>query len=363
VPRVGERIRDGEIFGLIERYRSRFNLLGLSRRRAKPVWQVARAGREPEERDMAEDWTGWIDFKVTEASVYHVASSTCAPNEQGHGTILGHAILSRRDQDAEIRQEFSLELDIRGQSASEARAKREEDWSSLLKDVSDDVIGIIFRGDEQGNRRGYLWVSPSQFDKLLRSFGSIRFYCREGQSERELIKSAHFSTRGFDSRNKEYKLSVATDLRPRAPRTSHGGPEFAVQLDEVEALTDSQLRFSTAHISGRIIEHPTKLPPNCKVDVTIVEYESDWNTDAHYPDEAFPGTFSFTPDYSAWLGLTLHFTRRDFEVLMPVILGSPTVILLVSLSATEAEMVATKEQYLRGEIKSYRFIFKATKGQ
>ena len=107
-------------------------------------------------------------------------------------------------------------------------------------------------------------------------------------------------------------------------------------------------------MSGRIT-HPTELP-ECRVAVTIEEYERDWET-GEYSDEAFPGTFAYSPDYGTSLSLTLHFRQRDFEVLMPVILGSPTVILSVSLRATKAEIAATTKEYLFGEITPYTFLF------
>jgi hypothetical protein len=141
--------------------------------------------------------------------------------------------------------------------------------------------------------------------------------------------------------------------RPRMPRTlPENGAHFDVQLDEVGARMDSyQLRFSSAWMSGRITR--AAILRDSEATVEIVEYERDDTN--KYADEAFPGTFCFYPE-SGQLHLTLHFTRRDFDVLIPTILGSPKVGLSVWLSATKVQIAATKE-VLQGEVTVYDFSF------
>jgi hypothetical protein len=156
------------------------------------------------------------------------------------------------------------------------------------------------------------------------------------------------------------RLRDATDVRPRKPdESSRDRARFNVQLDEVRAgMYSDRLRFSSASMSGRIT-YPVELRESVTT-VEIEEYERDWHT-REYPEEAFPGTFYFYPE-SGQLDLTLRFTRRDFEVLIPVILGSRKVELSVSLTATKAEIAAAKE-VLHGEIASYGVTFNAAKGQ
>jgi hypothetical protein len=96
-----------------------------------------------------------------------------------------------------------------------------------------------------------------------------------------------------------------------------------------------------------------------EVRVEIKEYKLDRRT-GEYPEEAFPGAFYFNADGGGYLALTLHFVRSDFEVLIPIILSSPTVHLSASLSVTQAEIANTKE-VLRGEITRHSFSFSATK--
>ena len=62
---------------------------------------------------------------------------------------------------------------------------------------NDDVIGILFKAgvdkkyEKIGVRRGYLYLRPAQFDKLIGNLTTgteIRFYTRQGvQSECDLI--------------------------------------------------------------------------------------------------------------------------------------------------------------------------------
>ena len=79
-----------------------------------------------------------------------------------------------------------------------------------------------------------------------------------------------------------------------------------------------------------------------------------------YPEEAFPGAFYFNPVNDGHLSLTLRLTLHDSRNLIPIILASPEVEVAVWLSATKADIAATKEA-LRGDIISYEFSFRATK--
>jgi len=92
--------------------------------------------------------------------------------------------------------------------------------------------------------------------------------------------------------------------------------------------------------------------------VEIQEYERDrWTRE--YPEEASPGVFQFYPDsgHGRQLYLELHFTRRDSEALIPIILSSPTVNLSVSLVVTKADLTAAAKESLLGDIASFSFSF------
>jgi hypothetical protein len=64
---------------------------------------------------------------------------------------------------------------------------------------NDEVIGILFKVDEFEQRRGYLYLHPAQFDKLMGNLAAstcVTLYSRQGtQSECDLIISVHTYTK------------------------------------------------------------------------------------------------------------------------------------------------------------------------
>ena len=149
---------------------------------------------------MASDWTGSIRVAVTEASVGYVATGA-NPDATGVAEISGNASLSRVPEDGEpSRQEFHISLTIKGCSASEAK-RGATVWPNMMNEITgnDDVIGILFKLDEFEQRRGYLYLHPAQFDKLMGNLAantSVMLYSRQGtQSECDLIISVHTYTK------------------------------------------------------------------------------------------------------------------------------------------------------------------------
>jgi len=162
------------------------------------------------------------------------------------------------------------------------------------------------------------------------------------------------------------RLRDGNDFRPRAPTPNLSSLDRArlnVRLDEVRAeLHSDRLRFSSARMSGKVTG--TAEMQDVETSVEIQEYGRDrWTRE--YPEEASAGVFQFYPDtgHGRQLYLELHFTRRDSEVLIPIILSSPTVYLSVSLSVTKADLAAVAKESLLGDITSFSFSFCATKGQ
>ena len=149
---------------------------------------------------MASDWTGSIRVAVTEASVGYVATGA-NPDATGVAEISGNASLSRVPEDGEpSRQEFHISLTIKGCSASEAK-RGATVWPNMMNEITgnDDVIGILFKLDEFEQRRGYLYLHPAQFDKLMGNLAantSVTLYSRQGtQSECDLIIRADLYTK------------------------------------------------------------------------------------------------------------------------------------------------------------------------
>ena len=152
---------------------------------------------------MVEGWTGTIDVAVTEGYVSYVATGD-DPDAHGVAEISGNASLLRLS-DAEP-SKFQISLAILGKSASQAKSEADQDkrrWPDVMNEITDndDVIGILFKTGvkEFELRRGYLYLHPAQFDKLMGNLTTgmeIRFYTRQGvQSECDLIVRADVTKR------------------------------------------------------------------------------------------------------------------------------------------------------------------------
>jgi hypothetical protein len=154
---------------------------------------------------MVEGWTGTIDVAVTEGYVSYVATGD-DPEAHGVAEISGNASLLRLS-DAEP-SKFQISLAILGKSALQAKREADQDkrpWPDVMNEITDNdhVIGILFKTGvkEFELRRGYLYLHPAQFDKLMGNLTTgteIRFYTRQGvQSECDLIVRADV-TRKFE---------------------------------------------------------------------------------------------------------------------------------------------------------------------
>ena len=155
---------------------------------------------------MAKEWTDTIDAVVTEGYVNYVATNA-DPVAHGVSEISGNASLYRVLEGASTsRQKFQISLAILGQSTSQAKRqvnKGDATWPDVMKnEIIDDVIGILFKADENELRRGYLYLHPDQFDKLIGNLApsmQIRFYSRQGvQSECDLIVRVDATTKKFE---------------------------------------------------------------------------------------------------------------------------------------------------------------------
>jgi hypothetical protein len=155
---------------------------------------------------MASDWTGTIELAVTEGYVNYIATGT-DPVAHGVAEISGDASLRRVLEDgSELRQKFQISLVIQGRPAAEV--KRDAGvWPNVMDEITDnhDVIGILFKIDEFELRRGYLYLHPDQFDKLIGNLATgmkIRFYSRQGvRSECDLIVRADVTTKKIEPRS------------------------------------------------------------------------------------------------------------------------------------------------------------------
>jgi hypothetical protein len=155
---------------------------------------------------MASKWTGTIDVVVTEGYVNYVATNA-DPVAHGVSEISGIASLYRvLENGSTSRQKFQISLAILGQSTSQAKREVDEGdatWPDVMKnEITDDVIGILFKPDENELRRGYLYLHPDQFDKLIGNLTpsmQIRLYSRQGvQSECDLIVRVDVTTKKFE---------------------------------------------------------------------------------------------------------------------------------------------------------------------
>ena len=144
---------------------------------------------------MVERWTGTLDVAVTEGYVSYVATGN-DPDAHGVAEISGNASLLRLS-DAEP-SKFQISLAIHGMTASQAKREavlRERPWPDVMNKITntDDVIGILFKTGvkEFELRRGYLYLHPAQFDKLMGNMTTameIRFCTRQSvQSQCDLI--------------------------------------------------------------------------------------------------------------------------------------------------------------------------------
>jgi hypothetical protein len=156
------------------------------------------------------------------------------------------------------------------------------------------------------------------------------------------------------------RLSDPTDPRPQNPGRS-SSPDITqlnVRLNEVRAeMHSDRLRYSFAAMSGNVTR-PAELR-DVETRMEIKEFERDRRT-GDYLGEALPGVFFFSPDHDGYLDLTLYFTLRDHETLIPILLGSPSVELSVWLSVAGPRLISTKEP-MHGDVTSYTFSFRATK--
>ena len=134
--------------------------------------------------------------RVTKANVGYIADGA-DPDAHGVAEISGNASLLPvfLGEDTEPpRQTFPISLAVEGCSPSEAK-RRASVWPDVMNQITDndDVIGILFKAevDESELRRGYLYLHPAQFDKLIGNLATsmeIRFHSRQGvQSECDLI--------------------------------------------------------------------------------------------------------------------------------------------------------------------------------
>ena len=148
---------------------------------------------------MVEEWRSWtriIDVAVTKANVGYIAEGP-DPDAHGIAEISGNAsllpVLSGEDGEPP-RQTFPILLAIEGCSPSEAK-RRASLWPDAMNEITDneDVIGILFKAevDEFELRRGYLYLHPAQFDKLMGNLATsmeLRLHARQGvQSGCDLI--------------------------------------------------------------------------------------------------------------------------------------------------------------------------------
>jgi hypothetical protein len=138
-----------------------------------------------------ENWTGTIDVAVTEANVLYCAIGT-DPDAHGAAEISGNALLRNSLERTELR--FPISLAIHGKPASQAKREADENefpWPEDMNEITDGVIGILFKAEVNELRRGRLYLHPAQFDKLMGDLAidkKIRFYSRQGvQSECDLI--------------------------------------------------------------------------------------------------------------------------------------------------------------------------------
>ena len=156
---------------------------------------------------MVERWTGTLDVAVTEGYVSYVATGD-DPDARGVAEISGNASLLRLS-DAEP-SKFQISLAIHGMTASQAKREAvlsERPWPDVMNEITntDDVIGILFKTGvkEFELRRGYLYLHPAQFDKLMGNLSTdtgIRFYTRQSiQSECELIFQVEVYTHRIES--------------------------------------------------------------------------------------------------------------------------------------------------------------------
>jgi hypothetical protein len=156
---------------------------------------------------MVEGWTGTIDVTVSEGYVSYVATGD---DSDAHGVaeISGNASLLRFSDPEPSK--FRISLAILGKSASQA--KREADQEKrprpdVMKQLTDndDAIGILFKTGvkEFDLRRGYLYLHPAQFDKLMGNLTTdmeVRIYTRQSiQSECELIFQVEVYTHRIES--------------------------------------------------------------------------------------------------------------------------------------------------------------------
>jgi hypothetical protein len=152
---------------------------------------------------MASDREDRIQVKVTKAIVNCIVTGT-DPNAFGYADIYGVASLWRdplfhkADTDMEefIGREFYML--IQGRSASQAKALSTV-WSPVFDELitNDNVVGIFLHE----HKRAHVYVSPSQFEKLMSSLGlgtrtDVMLYLRESvRPECDLIVRVDFYTR------------------------------------------------------------------------------------------------------------------------------------------------------------------------
>jgi hypothetical protein len=156
---------------------------------------------------MVEGWTGTIDVAVTEGYVGYVATGD-DPDAHGDAEISGSAsLLGLSDADP---SKFQISLAIQGKSASQAKREADQSerpWPDVMSEITnnDDVIGIMFKTGvkEFELRRGYLYLYPAQFEKLMGNLTTgteIRFYTRQGvQSECDPIFKVEVYTQRIES--------------------------------------------------------------------------------------------------------------------------------------------------------------------
>jgi hypothetical protein len=148
---------------------------------------------------MASHWSGHITLKVIEAKVGYVVAGSSPDGGIGFLEVLGDAILARLSGTEEQRQNFHLSLTIHGNSAAQVKA-RATVWPRSFDEIAagDGVIGIVLKADEYEHRRAEIFISASDFDRLVHSFSTstaITLYRRErAPSSRDLIVSVHLNT-------------------------------------------------------------------------------------------------------------------------------------------------------------------------
>ena len=119
----------------------------------------------------SQSWTRIIDVAVTKANVGYIAEGA-DPDAHGVAEISGNASLLHLT-DAEP-SKFQISLAILGKSASQAKREADQEkrpWPDMMREITDndDAIGILFKTGvkEFELRRGYLYLHPAQFDKLM----------------------------------------------------------------------------------------------------------------------------------------------------------------------------------------------------